>query len=100
QRRAHARQAALLSVLFALLVVAHAWAFDASIKDVATSPELFDGKSISLRGNVVNLQRRVSAKGNAYFTFDLSDGAGSVRVFSFGQTHEPILHRQIGRAHV
>jgi len=86
QRRAHARQAALLSVLFALLVVAHAWAFDASIKDVATSPERFDGKSISLRGNVVNLQRRVSAKGKAYFTFDLSDGAGSVRVFSFGQT--------------
>ncbi len=76
----------VLSVLFALLVVAHAWAFDASIKDVATSPERFDGKSISLRGNVVNLQRRVSAKGNAYFTFDLSDGAGSVRVFSFGQT--------------
>jgi len=60
----------VLSVLFALLVVAHAWAFDASIKDVATSPERFDGKSISLRGNVVNLQRRVSAKGNAYFTFD------------------------------
>ena len=86
RRRAHARQAALLSVLFALLVVAHAWAFDASIKDVATSPERFDGKSISLRGNVANLQRRVSAKGNAYFTFDLSDGSGSVRVFSFGQT--------------
>ncbi len=41
---------------------------------------------LSLRGNVVNLQRRVSAKGNAYFTFDLSDGAGLVRVFSFGQT--------------
>ena|SRR2546425_3774946 len=76
----------LLCILFAFLIVLPAWALDTSINDVVSNPASLDGKVISLNGKVVGLQGRVSAKGNAYYTFELSDGTRSVRIFSFGST--------------
>ena len=75
----------LLCILFAFLIVLPAWALDTSINDVVSNPASLDGKVISLNGKVVGLQGRVSAKGNAYYTFELSDGTRSVRIFSFGK---------------
>ena len=46
---------------------------------------LFDGKTITISGTVANLREGVSAAGKGYYTFDLSDGTESVRVFSIGR---------------
>jgi hypothetical protein len=46
---------------------------------------LFDGKTITISGTVSNLREGVSAAGKGYYTFDLSDGTESVRVFSIGR---------------
>ncbi|MBI4636591.1 MAG: hypothetical protein HY727_09620 [Candidatus Rokubacteria bacterium] len=67
-----------------LALAVPAWPLDTSPADIARTPERFDGKVVTLTGKVTNLQTRVSQKGNPYFTFDLSDGAQAVRVFSYG----------------
>jgi hypothetical protein len=80
------RSIGVVAFVLALLVPVHASALDAAVRDIVASPERFDGRSVSLRGAVTNLQQTVSGKGNPYFTFDLSDGVSAVRVFSFGRT--------------
>ena len=59
---------------------------------VRTSPSellgnagVFNGKTITISGTVVNLQEGVSKAGKGYYTFDLSDGTEAVHVFSFGR---------------
>jgi hypothetical protein len=59
---------------------------------VRTSPSellgnagVFNGKTITISGTVVNLQEGVSKAGKGYYTFDLSDGAEAVHVFATGK---------------
>jgi hypothetical protein len=84
ERMAHIWLALL--VLPALCTVA-----TAQDEDVRTSPSevlgnagLFDGKTVTISGTVLNLQEGVSGAGKGY-TFDLSDGTEAVHVFSFGR---------------
>lgn len=57
---------------------------NASVSAILADPDRFDGQTVALRGTMMNLRERVSQRGNAYYTFDLSEGARAVRVFSFG----------------
>jgi len=56
-----------------------------SPSEILTDPDRFDGHAVTLTGTITNLHERVSRAGNPYYTFDVSDGARAVRVFSFGQ---------------
>lgn len=80
------RIVAALVISAMVLVGAQAWALDTSPSAILADPDRFDKQPISLRGTVTHLRKRVSARGNAYYTFDLSDGRQAVRVFSFGDT--------------
>jgi hypothetical protein len=60
-------------------------------EDARTSPSevlgnarLFDGKTVTISGTMLNLQEGVSA-GKGYYTFDLSDGTETIHVFSLGK---------------
>jgi DNA polymerase III alpha subunit len=56
---------------------------------VLQTPERYDRQSVTLAGTVSNLDQRVSQRGNAYYTFDLQDATGRIRVFSFGKVPCP-----------
>jgi len=69
---------------FLLLAPRTASALEASPTAILTNPDRFDGKSVMIRGSITNLHETVSRRGNPYYTFDLSDGTRTIRVFSFG----------------
>ena len=60
-------------------------AFEATTAAILSAPERYDRQTVTLSGSVRNLNQRVSQSGNAYYTFDLQDAEGRMRVFSFGQ---------------
>jgi hypothetical protein len=60
-------------------------ALDASPSAIFASPDRFDGQRVTITGTITSLRERVSARGNPYYTFDLSDGTRAIRVFSFGR---------------
>jgi len=60
-------------------------ALDTSPSAILTNPDRFDGKSVTMHGAITNLHETVSRRGNPYYTFDLSDGKRTIRVFSFGK---------------
>lgn len=66
-----------------------AQAYTATAGAVLQTPERYDKQSVTLAGTVTNLDQRVSQRGNAYYTFDLQDATGRIRVFSFGQAPCP-----------
>jgi len=82
-----------ISVWLALLVlVALCTIATAQDGTMRTSPSellgnvgVFNGKTITVSGTVVNLQETVSKAGKGYYTFDLTDGAEAVRVLSTGK---------------
>jgi hypothetical protein len=76
----------LASVIVAWVSVVPVQALDASAGAILAAPERYDKQPVTLNGALRNLDQRVSQRGNAYFTFDLQDSTGRVRVFSFGQT--------------
>lgn len=86
--RARRRPTAAIVTALLLCVVAPPAAAPApaaaSVSAILANPEQFDGKAVTLHGTMTNLRERVSQRGNAYYTFDLSDGARALRVFSFG----------------
>ena len=79
-----------------LVCVTLAWAlappveaFTNTAGAILSAPERYDGHTVTLGGAVTNLNQRVSQRGNAYYTFDLQDATGRIRVFSFGQAACP-----------
>ncbi len=58
-----------------------------SIKSILDNPQKFDGKIVTIQGEVVKLKSKVSKKGNPYFTFKLDDGEANITVFSFGKSN-------------
>lgn len=52
--------------------------------DLLGAPDKWHGRPVVVSGTVTRLEPRTSARGNAYFTFQLVDAAGAVRVFSYG----------------
>jgi len=68
-----------------LLLVTSVQALNTSPSAVLATPDRFDGQTVTISGTITNLRERVSQRGNAYYTFDLSDGKQAIRVFSFGK---------------
>jgi hypothetical protein len=58
--------------------------FSATPAEILSAPERYDGHSVALDGIVTHLSQRVSQRANAYYTLDLQDPTGAIRVFSFG----------------
>ncbi|OLC13238.1 MAG: hypothetical protein AUH29_13025 [Candidatus Rokubacteria bacterium 13_1_40CM_69_27] len=81
------RAGALALLLLALaLTASRASAIEASPSEILSDPDRFDGKIVTLSGTVTHLKSRVSQRGNAYSTFDLSDGRRAITVFAFGES--------------
>ncbi len=76
-----------LLILSALCSIATAQdgAVRTSPSEVLGNAGVFNGKTITVSGTVINLQEGVSKVGKGYYTFDLSDGAEAVHVFSTGK---------------
>ena len=75
-----------VALLLVLVLAGAAWALQTSPTEILANPDAFDGRIVTLRGMVGRLQRRVSRRGNAYFTFELSDGRTAITVFKFGES--------------
>ena len=77
------RRLAVAGFLISVLLYAQPWR-GATSATLPFDPVEADGQVVTLEGTVQRLDARVSHRGNAYFTFDLDTGTGSVRVFRFG----------------
>lgn len=75
-----------LAVIVSLVAVVGAWALQSSPTEILGNPDRFDGQIVTMSGRLTNVQPRVSQRGNAYFTFELSDGRTSITVFKFGES--------------
>ncbi len=64
-----------------------AGALDASPSAILSSPDGFDGKSVTIHGTITNLRETVSRRGNPYYTLDLSDGRRAIRVSPSEKLH-------------
>ena len=64
-------------------------AFEVTAGAILAGPERYNKQTVTLSSAVTNLNQRVSQRGNAYYTFDLQDATGRMRVFSFGQASCP-----------
>ncbi len=75
-----------VAIAVALVLVAPALgplpasAVDLSPSEILADPDRFDGRSVTVRGTVTELREL----GNAYFSFDLTDGERAIRVLSSG----------------
>lgn len=76
---------AAVALSIAALLAPAASAAPASPGAISADPSAYDGQTVTLTGTITNFRARVSRQGNAYFTFDLSDGKSAIRIFSFGQ---------------
>jgi hypothetical protein len=74
---------------FAGVLASPAGAFEATAGAILAAPERYDRQAVTLGGVITKLNQRVSQQGNAYYTFDLQDTTGRIRVFSFGQAPCP-----------
>jgi cytochrome c-type biogenesis protein CcmE len=77
---------ACLAVVVSLVAAVGAWALQSSPTAILGEPDRFDGQIVTISGTVTNVQPQVSQRGNAYFTFELSDGRKSITVFKFGES--------------
>ena len=55
-----------------------------AVKDLLAQPDKWHGQPVVATGVVSRLDARTSQRGNAYYTFVLTDGLASVNVFSYG----------------
>ncbi len=79
-------QPTAIALSLTLVIVPPALALSATAGAILAAPERYDGQPVTLEGSVTHLSQRVSQRGNAYYTLDLRDGTGTIRIFSFGQT--------------
>ena len=85
-RRSFPARITLAALVLLLAAIRPAGAVEVSPSEILAAPDRFDGQAVTLQGLVTNYRARVSQRGNAYYTFDLSDGRRPVRVFSFGDS--------------
>ncbi len=55
-----------------------------SPSEILRRPDEFDGRLVTLAGQVMNLKEHLSEAGKPYYRFDLTDGTRAIRVFGFG----------------
>lgn len=75
----------LVACAIAGVLASPAGAFEAAAGAILAAPERYDRQAVTLGGAITKLDQRVSQRGNAYYTFDLQDTTGRIRIFSFGQ---------------
>jgi hypothetical protein len=80
---------AWVSFALVLVLALPVRALDATADAILKAPERYDKQTVTLGGEVTRLSQRVSRQGNAYYTFDLQDATGRIRVFSFGKAPCP-----------
>jgi exonuclease VII large subunit len=68
-----------------LLIAAGCSRSGVTIGEILDNPDKYDGKRVTVRGEVVDIRARVSRAGNPYYTFTLRDRTGEIKVFNFGQ---------------
>jgi len=83
--RSWASRLLLALVSLASVLAPSVQAFNATAGAILAGPERYDRQAVTLGGTVTNLSQRVSQRGNTYYTFDLQDATGRIRIFSFGQ---------------
>ena len=66
-----------------LSVVLVAQAAPLSVSGLLLDPDRFNGRSVTVSGNMRNLRESVSRRGTRRYTFDLIDGFETVHVISF-----------------
>ena len=84
-RMAHLSLALLLLPALGTVAMAQDEADRTSPSELLGNPGLFDGKTITISGTVLNLREGGSAAGKGYYAFDLSDGTEAVRVVAMGK---------------
>ncbi len=77
--------AVLLLPALCTIATAQDGAMRTSPSELLGNVGVFNGKTITVSGTVVNLQEGVSKAGKGYYTFDLTDGAEAVHVLSTGK---------------
>jgi len=81
---------ALITMLTLVFAVASAWTALAQVPtspaEILANPDRFNGQLVTIHGTITNFRERLSRRGNAYYTLDLSDAKQSIRVFSFGKS--------------
>ena len=85
RQRVRLRSAFTLAALLLVALISCERAFsDGAVQALLADPARYDGQVVALTGTATHVDRRISRKGNAYYTFQLEDGSGRVTVFSFG----------------
>ena len=85
ERITHVWLALVVLPVLCTVAMAQGEAARTSPSELLGNAGLFDGKTITISGTMLNLREGVSAAGKGYYTFDLSDGTETVHVFSFGK---------------
>ena len=80
------RRFAGLALVVSVVITAAALALQTSPAEILGNPDRFDGQIVMVTGTLTNFRPTVSQRGNAYFTFDLSDGRQSITIFKFGES--------------
>lgn len=79
-----------LGVTFSLLCLliitstANAQALKATVADILSNPDQYDGKMVQVEAKVLAPQFKTSKKGNPFTTFKLEGGGKILSVFSYG----------------
>ncbi len=74
------------SILCLLIIIstANAQAIKATVGDILSNPDQYDGKMVQVEAKVLAPQFKTSKKGNAFTTFKLEGDGKILSVFSFG----------------
>ena len=83
-RKALVRGLAGLAIVFYATAALAVRADLVTVKELLAQPDKWHGRPVVVSGGVAKLEPRTSQRGNAYYTFLLTDGLGSVNVFAYG----------------
>lgn len=74
-----------LYVIFLIIPVLCLAQIKATVSDIVSNPDIYDGKTVQIEGKAFQVKFKISKKGNPYTVFKLTDGKNYVSVFSFGK---------------
>ena len=57
-----------------------------TISEIINNPDRYHLKTVTVKGNVLDVKHKISQKGNEYTVFVLSDGSARIKVFTFGSS--------------
>jgi DNA/RNA endonuclease YhcR with UshA esterase domain len=57
-----------------------------TISEIINNPDRYHLKTVTVKGDVLDVKHKISQKGNEYTVFVLSDGSARIKVFTFGSS--------------